>query len=982
MSLNRQPDFPPAQAEYLAADLRASVAGEIHFDDGTRALYAVDGSNYRQVPIGVVVPKTIDDVIQTVAIAHKHGAPLLARGAGTSLCGQSCNVALIVDFSKYLNQILEINPKEKYAWVQPGCVLDHLRNRANEFGLTFGPDPSTHEYCNLGGMIGNNSCGVHSMMAGRTVDNVLELDILTYDGHRMTVGLTSDEEFAKIIRAGGRRGEIYSSLLALRDEYADLFRKRYPNIPRRVSGYSLDELLPDHGFNVARSLVGAEGTCVIVLAAKLRLVEWPKKRTTLVLGFKDVYAAADSVPEVCKAAPIGLEGMDHVLIENMQKKGLHPKSIAMLPEGKGWLLCEFGGETKEESNAKARSLMERLSRLPDPPRAKLFLDEQETLMVWKARESGLGATSQVPGEPEAWEGWEDAAVAPEKLGEYLRGLHTLLAKYDYHCALYGHFGQACVHMRINFDLVTVEGIKKFRAFVEEAADFVVRLGGSLSGEHGDGQARGELLEKMYGPELMQAFREFKRIWDPDWKMNPGKKIDANPLDQNLRLGAGYNPPAVKTYFTFPEAHGHFPETTIRCVGVSKCRKDEGGTMCPSYMATREEKHSTRGRARLLFEMLQGDPLHGGWKSRYVHDALDLCLACKACKTECPVSVDMATYKAEFLAHHYEGRLRPLAAYSMGWIHRWVKLARRAPRMMNLLGRAPGVSHLLRAAGGISQKRRLPEFAEQTFTAWFRERAPRNQGCPKVLLWPDTFSNNFHPAIAHAAAEVLEHAGYQVTIPEGELCCGRPLYDFGMLDTARGKLKELLIALRAQIGEGTPIIGLEPSCVSVFRDEMCNLLGPDEAAVKLKSQTFLLSEFLVNQADYRPPQLPHKALVHGHCHHKSVLKFDAEHELLKRIGLDFQVLDSGCCGMAGSFGFETAKYDLSIRIGERVLLPAVRNAALDTLIIADGFSCFQQIEGLTGRRPLHIAEVLQMAIGPGEIEKQNEGRDNVFAGAHR
>src|SRR5579859_2246884 len=950
-------------AEVLAAELRATITGDVRFDQGTRALYAVDGSNYRQVPIGVVIPKTIDEVIQAVALARKHGAPLLARGAGTSLAGQSCNVAVIIDFSKYLNRIIELNPAEKYAWVEPGCVLDHLRLRANQHGLTFGPDPSTHEYCNLGGMIGNNSCGVHSMMAGRTVDNVLELDILTYEGQRMRVGTApTEEELDHVIREGGRRADIYSRLRALRDRYAHLIRARYPNIPRRVSGYSLDELLPEHGFNVARSLVGAEGTCVIILAAKVRLVDWPPQRTTLVLGYKDIYAAADSVPEVVKSAPIGLEGMDHVLIENMKKKNLHPKSIAMLPAGRGWLLCEFGGDTKDESNAKARDLMDRLSRQPDPPNMKLFTDEQETLMVWKARESGLGATSLVPGEPEAWEGWEDAAVAPEKLARYLRGLHRLLEKYRYHCALYGHFGQACVHMRIDFDLVSAEGIRKFRAFVEEAADFVVQLGGSLSGEHGDGQARGELLGKMFGPELMDAFREYKRIWDPAWKMNPGKKIDANPLDENLRLGAAYNPPKVKTYFSYPDAHGHFPEITTRCVGVSKCRKDEtGGTMCPSYMATKEEKHSTRGRARLLFEMLRGDPLHGSWKSRYVKDALDLCLACKACKTECPVNVDMATYKAEFFAHHYERKLRPRSAYSMGLIHRWTKLARLAPRSLNLAGSTPGVSHLMKWLGGIAQQRTLPAFAEETFTAWFHARPPRNQDRPPVLLWPDTFSNNFHPSIAQAAVEVLENAGYQVTLPQQSLCCGRPLYDFGMLGTARTLLEQVLSALQPQIAAGTPIIGLEPSCVSVFRDEMTNLLPGNSAAQQLKALTFLFSEFLINRANYQPPQLRRKALVHGHCHHKSVLKFDAEQELLRRTGLEFQVLDSGCCGMAGSFGFEAEKYDVSVAIGERVLLPAVRAASPDTLIIADGFSCFQQIEGLTGRRALHIAEVLLMAF---------------------
>jgi FAD/FMN-containing dehydrogenase/Fe-S oxidoreductase len=970
-SSSDQKDFPRNRADALAANLRAAITGEVRFDDGTRALYAVDGSNYRQVPIGVVIPRTIDEVIQTVAIARKHGAPLLPRGGGTSLCGQSCNVAVIIDFSKYLNRIIEVNPQEKYAWVEPGCVLDHLRNRANQHSLTFGPDPSTHEYCNLGGMIGNNSCGVHSMMAGRTVDNVLELDVLTYDGERMRVGAASDLELEQIIRAGGRRGEIYSRLRALRDRYADLLRSRYPNIPRRVSGYSLDELLPERGFNVARSLVGAEGTCVIILGAKVRLIDWPKKRTTLVLGYKDVYTAADNVPEVCNSQPIGLEGMDHILIENMRKKNLHPKSIAMLPEGKGWLLCEFGGETKEESNAKARALIERLGQQPDPPNMKLFLDEQETQMVWKARESGLGATSQVPGEPEAWEGWEDAAVAPERLGEYLRGLRQLLAKYGYHCALYGHFGQACVHMRINFDLVTQAGIRNFRAFVEEAADFVVALGGSLSGEHGDGQARGELLVKMFGPELIEAFREFKRIWDPEWKMNPGKKIDANPLDQNLRLGPTYRPAPVKTYFSFPEEHGRFPEATLRCVGVSKCRKDDSGTMCPSYMATREEKHSTRGRARLLFEMLRGEPLAGGWQSEYVKDALDLCLACKACKSECPVNVDMATYKAEFLAHYYEGRSRPRAAYAMGLIHRWARLARVAPWLVNFLGRASGISHLMKLLGGVSQKRSIPAFAAESFTSWFRRRPARKEGSPQVLLWPDTFSNHFHPQIAQAAVEVLEHAGYQVKIPESPLCCGRPLYDFGMLDRARSTLEQTLAALRTEIDAGTAIIGLEPSCVSVFRDEMANLLGGNLEAQRLRSQTYLLSEFLINQAGYCPPQLRRKALVHGHCHHKSVLKFDSEVELLKRTGLDFQVLDSGCCGMAGSFGFEADKYDVSVKIGERVLLPAVRNAAADTLIITNGFSCYQQIEGLTGRKAMHIAEVLQMAIQEGGGARQME-----------
>ena len=955
-------DFPRDHASALAADLRRSISGEVRFDEGSRALYANDGSNYRQVPIGVVVPRSIEDAVQTVALARKHGAPILARGGGTSLAGQCCNVAVVMDFSKYLNQIVEFNPQQKYAWVQPGVVLDHLRKRANQYNLTFGPDPSTHEYCSLGGMIGNNSCGVHSVLAGRTVDNVLELDVLTYDGVRLRLGPTSDAELDENIRSGGRKAEIYSALRALRDQYAELIRRRYPKIPRRVSGYSLDELLPENSFNVARALVGSECTCVITLGAKVRLIDWPKRRSLLVLGYPDVYRSAEHVPEILKSQPIGLEGMDQVLIDNMKKMQLHSDCIRLLPEGHAWLLVEFGGETKKESDDKARALMARLKTGTDLSSMLFCEDLTQEQMIWRARESGLAASARVPGQAECWEGWEDAAVSPENLGAYLRGLRDLLAKFGYSIGpLYGHFGDGCVHTRIDFDLLTSEGIKKFRGFMEEAADLVVSLGGSLSGEHGDGQARGELLVKMYGPELMDAFRRFKRIWDPQWKMNPGKKIDANPLDADLRFGPDYHPPRVQTFFQFPDDHGGFADAPARCVGVSKCRKDEKGTMCPSYMATREEMHSTRGRARLLFEMLEGDPLQGGWNNQHVHEALDLCLACKACKTECPLNVDMATYKAEFLAHYYHGKLRPRSAYAMGLVYWWSRMASPVPWLANFFTRTPGISNLVKLLGGVSQKRRVPRFAGKSFRSWFASRPLRNPGKPQIILWPDTFSNYFHPHIARAAVEVLEHAGYQVTLPQSSLCCGRPLYDFGMLDRAKHLLEKTLEALHPQIAAGIPVVGLEPSCISVFRDEMTNLLAQNKDAAQLKQQTFLLSEFLVRQADYRPPQLRRKALVHGHCHHKSVLKFDSEQELLRRTGLDFQVLDSGCCGMAGSFGFEAAKYDVSVKIGERVLLPAIRQAAPDTLIIADGFSCFEQIQGLTGRPPLHIAEVLQMAI---------------------
>ncbi len=961
-----------AKYSHLANELRASIRGEVRFDDGSRALYATDGSNYRQAPIGVVIPRDEEDVIQTVALCRRYGAPLLPRGGGTSLAGQCCNVAVVMDMSKYMHKILEMDPEKKLARIQPGIVLDALRNAAERHHLTFGPDPATHAWCTLGGMIGNNSCGTHSVMAGMTADNVEELDILTYDGVRMRVGKTSEEQLEQIIQEGGRRGEIYARLKTLRDTYANLIRARYPNIPRRVSGYNLEQLLPEHGFNVARALSGTEGTCVTVLDATVKLVHSPPARSLLVLGYPDAYIAADHVMELLAHQPIGLEGFDRRLIENMRKKNLNAADIVLLPDGGGWLLVEFGDEDRQSVNTRALALMEELRGKEDAPIMKLFDDPREAARIWTVRDSALGATVFIPGEPLYWEGWEDAAVPPVKLGSYLRDLHKLLDTYGYASALYGHFGQGCVHTRINFDLTSRDGIKKYRSFIEAAADIVVGYGGSLAGEHGDGQARAELLPKMFGPELVRAFGEFKAIWDPDHKMNPGKVVEPYRMDENLRLGAEYNPPQLATHFKFPEDQGSFAVATLRCVGVGKCRKPEGGTMCPSYMVTREEEHTTRGRTRMLFEMLQGEVVTGGWRDEHVKDALDLCLACKGCKGDCPVNVDMATYKAEFLSHYYEGRLHPRSAYGMGMFYWWARISSRVPRLVNFMTHAPLLSKLAKIAMDVAPERELPVFATQTFKDWFRQRGPRNQGAPKVLLWPDTFNNYLHPDTLKAGVEVLESLGYQVEVPEQSLCCGRPLYDQGMLNTAERLLRQILEVLQPQIIAGTPIVGLEPSCVAVFRDELTNLFPNDENAKRLKKQAFLLSEFLEKKVEnYQPPTLQRKAVVHGHCHHKAVMRMGTEEAVLKKLGLDYQLLDSGCCGMAGAFGFEKDHYDVSIKAGERVLLPAVRKADRDTLIIADGFSCREQIAQTTDREALHLAQVLQMAMHEGDRKTKVE-----------
>jgi FAD/FMN-containing dehydrogenase/Fe-S oxidoreductase len=962
----------------LADELRGALEGEVRFGAGDRALYAAAGSNYRQVPIGVVIPKTIDDVVATVALCREHGAPVLSRGGGTSLAGQGVNVAVIMDFSKYLNEILEIDPERKLARVQPGVVLDSLRKEAeSRFGLTFGPDPSTHDHCTLGGMIGNNSCGVHSVMAqfygpgSTTAHNVHELDVLTYRGDRFVVGRTPDEELAGLIASGSPQGEIYRRLLALRDRVGEEVRRRYPDIPRRVSGYNLNELLPEAGFNVAGALVGTESTCVTVLEATVHLLESPKVRTLAVIGYEDAATAADHVPLVLEHKPLGLEGMDETLAEDMTLVGIHDRELSLMPEGGGWLIVEFGGETKEEADEKARALVAELEKdkRNGPTGTKIYDDKAQEEHIWEVREAGLGATAFIPGKPDTYEGWEDSAVPPERLGEYLRALAKLAAKYEYESALYGHYGQGCVHARWNFDLVTADGIATFRSFLDEASDLVLSLGGSLSGEHGDGQSRAELLPKMFGEDLVAAFREFKSIWDPDWKMNPGKVVDPYRITENLRLGTDYNPPEPETHFAYPDDHGSFAHATVRCVGIGLCRRESGGVMCPSYMVTKEEKHATRGRARLLFEMLQGDPLEGGWRSDEVMDALDLCLSCKGCTSDCPVSVDMPTLKAEFLSHHYARRLRPRHAYAFGLIDQAARVASRAPGLVNALSRGRLTAPLVKRVAGMAPQREMPEFAPVTFQKWFADRGgPRVQGGKKkILLWPDTFTNHFHPEIGVAAVEVLEAAGYRVEVPTGHVCCGRPLYDYGMLHTARRYLERTLDLLREDIRAGVSVVGLEPSCVAVFKDELVKMLPHDDDALRLSRQIFHFSEFL-DREGYEPPVLPGKALLHGHCHHKATGGVSSEQKLLEAMLLEVEAPDSGCCGMAGSFGFEASHYDISMACGERVLLPEVRKAAPETVVVADGFSCRTQIQqGGTGREAVHVAQVLQRALRPAEPE---------------
>src|SRR5215469_9386776 len=957
-------------AAALEENLRQAVSGEVRFDAGSRALYATDGSNYRQVPIGVVIPKSKQDVIETIAACRKFGAPLLSRGGGTSLAGQCCNVAIVIDWSKYLHHILELNPQKKYARVQPGTICDTLRNAARPHTLTWGPDPATHDHCTFGGMLGNNSCGVHAEMGGKAGENVLAMEIALYDGTQMNVGWMDEVQLDAKIARGDREGSIYAQLKSLRERYAKLIKERYPRIPRRVSGYNLDQLLPgeDGRFNIARALVGSESTCVTILEATLRLIYSYPKRVLLVLGYPNIYEAGDHVPKILEHKPIGFEGIDHFLMTNVKKKGMpQADDLSVLPDGKGWLVVEFGAGTVEDAEQQARATMSALEGA-GAPSMKLFVDEKEQQKVWDVREAGLGATAFVPGEPLTWEGWEDSAVPPDKVGEYLRDLCRLYEKYEYRSALYGHFGQGCIHCRLNFDLLSEPGIRKWRAFMEEATDLVTSYGGSISGEHGDGQSKAEFLYKMFGRELIDAFREFKSIWDPDWKMNPGKVVDPYQIDENLRLGANYHPWDPPTFFKFPHDHGSFAHAALRCVGVGKCRRENGegtqDTMCPSYMVTREEMHSTRGRTHLLWEMMHGDVVRDGWRDEHVKEALDLCLACKGCKGDCPVNVDMATYKAEFLAHYWQGRIRPVHAYAFGWIDKWARLASIAPGFVNLFTQLPGLRDVAKITAGVPKQRKIPAFAAQTFRSWFRSRKPGSRRGPKVLLWADTFNNYFMPETARAAVEVLENAGCEVEVLDQHLCCGRPLYDYGFLDIAKSYLRRNLSALDPYISANTPMVVLEPSCCSVFRDELGNLFPESIEARQVAENTFTLSEFLAKKVPgYQPPKVKRVAIVQGHCHHKAVMRFKEENSVMEKMELDHRVLESGCCGMAGAFGYEKDKYQVSIASGERFLLPEVRKAPVSTIVMADGFSCKEQIAQETNRHALHLAEVLSLGLSP-------------------
>jgi FAD/FMN-containing dehydrogenase/Fe-S oxidoreductase len=949
-------DVSPSDVADLHADLTRAVGGRVRFDAGSRAMWSADASNYRRVPIGVVTPRDTDDVEAAVAVCGTHEVPVLPRGAGTSIAGQSVGRAVLLDMT-LLREIGEIDPDARTARVQPGVVLDSLRDAARPHGLTFGPDPSTHNRCTLGGMIGNNACGSHSVAWGKTVDNVHALDVLTYRGQRLELGPVG----AHSEPLPGAKG-IPGQLRDLRDRIGDDVRAAFPDLSRRVSGYNLDQLLPENGFDLARSLVGTEGTCATILGATVRLVESPPARALAVLGFPDAYIAADHVMPIRELGPLTIEGMDAGLIAALRASNPVETASRALPEGGGWLYVETGGATRAEAEAAARAVV---AAVPDA-NGIVVGDPGQQKALWRIREDGAGILTRSPDGDEAWPGWEDAAVPPERFGAYLREFDALLAQHGRRGAYYGHFGDGCLHVRIDFDLLTEPGVKGFRAFMEDAADLAVSHGGSLSGEHGDGTARAELLPRMYPPHIIEAFADFKGIWDPDDRMNPGSVVRPRKLDEDLRVFVGLPTMPDAPMLAFHDDRGSFTRATRRCLGVGKCVTADGGVMCPSYRATGEEQHSTRGRARLLFEMAQGDVITGGWDSPEVAEALDLCLSCKGCKRDCPVGVDMAAYKTEFLAQRYRGRVRPASHYAMGALPRWLRLVgglpARAVDLLNAAARGP-LGTLAKRAGGITPERAIPPIARRSATRTVRPIGSGERG--RLLLWPDTFSNRFDPQVVDDAVAVLTRLGYAVELPPRDVCCGLTWTSTGQVDAARRVLRRSLRTIAPWLADGVPVVGLEPSCTAALRSDARELLPDDPLTDKLATGVRTFAEVLAEHTDELAGAVSGdrlKALVQVHCHQHAELGTDDDRAVMAALGIDAEVLDSGCCGLAGNFGFEKGHYEVSMACAERVLLPAVRAADPTTEVLADGFSCRTQLRQAGTREPVHLAQLAARALG--------------------
>lgn len=930
-----------------SADLTADLLRrglEVYDDAGTRAMYSSDASLYRISPRAVVRPRDTGDVAAVLEVCRGLGVPVTARGAGTSVAGNAIGPGVVLDFSRHMNRVLSIDPDARLAVVQPGVVQAVLQQTAAGHGLRFGPDPSTHSRCTIGGMIGNNACGARSLGYGRTSDNVAGLELLTATGERVRTGY---DERGRATADGAAAA--LESLREVMAQHLAVARTEFGRFGRQVSGYAVQHLLPER-FDLTQALVGSEGTLSVLTEATVRLVRDPAHRVMVVIGFDDIVRAGEAAPAVVDHGPTACEGLDSRLVDVLRRRR-GQGSVPDLPRGGAWLFVEFSGEDREEVIARAIALAREGLGLE----SRLVADASRAASLWRIREDGAGLAGRAPSDRPAWAGWEDAAVPPRSLGSYLRSFDELVTEYQMTSAPYGHFGEGCMHVRLDYPFERPDGTRVFRSFLKSAAALVAEFGGTLSGEHGDGRARSELLPEMYSPAAIELFGKVKAVFDPGNLLNPGVLVDPEPVDRHVRV-AGSFPLGRRLAFAYQDDAGSLANAVHRCTGVGKCRADNsasGGVMCPSYLATREERDSTRGRARVLQELIRGERTN--WRSPQVHEALDLCLSCKGCTSDCPTGIDMPTFKSEVLHQSYRRRLRPRSHYTLGWLPRWARLAGRFPGLANRVLRLPGLSRVSLFLAGVDHRRSIPAFADPPFRRWWQDRGQR--GGKPVLLFVDSFTDAFSPKAAEAMVTVLEDAGFSPRLHQRQLCCGLTWITTGQLDAAKRILGRTLGQLAEVVAEGIPVIGVEPSCTAVLRKDAVELLGSDAARAVAKG-TFTLAEFLSQQQDWTPPDLSGTTVIaQPHCHHTAVMGWQADEQLLDRAGAKVRRL-AGCCGLAGNFGVEIGHYDVSVAVAEQNLLPALdADFDADAVVLADGFSCRTQVEDLRGRKSVHLAELL-------------------------
>ncbi|GAA5063787.1 FAD-binding and (Fe-S)-binding domain-containing protein [Nocardia callitridis] len=917
-----------------------SAGLEVRDDAGTRGMYASDASLYRIPPLAVVRPRTVEEVATALAVSREHGVPLTSRGAGTSVAGNAVGRGIVLDFSRYLDRVLAVDPQARTAIVEPGTVHATLQRAVTPHGIRFGPDPSTHTRCTIGGMIGNNACGSRSLAYGRTSDNIAGLELLTADGQQLVTGY--DEAGAPFAHGAD---EVIADVRLAMTRHLATARTEFDRFGRQVSGYAAQHLLPER-FDLTRALVGSEGTLAVITRATVRLVADASVRVVVVLGFSDIVAAGAAAPSVVAHGPTACEGLDSRLIDVLRERR-GPDVVPTLPRGRAWLFVEFAGAHLGEVEARA----EALAAADIGETSAVVTDPVARAGLWRVREDGAGLAGRAPSSRPAWPGWEDSAVPPARLGEYLARFDELVTDYGMTSAPYGHFGEGCIHVRLDFPLERTDSTRIMREFLTEAARLVGGFGGSLSGEHGDGRARSELLPQMYSTDAISMFGAIKAAFDPSNLLNPGVLVDPDPIDVDVRPATHF--PHRDLAIAYPHDGGSMARAVHRCTGVGKCRADNspsGGVMCPSYQATSEEKDSTRGRARVLQEVVRGEL---AWSHPSVHDAMDLCLSCKGCSSDCPSGIDMATYKSEVLHQTYRRRLRPRSHYSLGKLPMWARWAGWVPRAANAMLTVPGLGRVLLWLAGVDRRRSVPRFARRPFRRMFE---PTTSERTPVVLFADSFSDAFDPEVAEATVRVLRAAGYEPRLPSGSVCCAITWITTGQLDSAKKILARTVDVLAADAMAGLPIVGIEPSCTAALRADMPDLLPGNDRGAVVSAQVMTLAELLAGTPGWSLPDLTGTEIIaQPHCHHHAVLGWHADAELLAASGATVRTV-AGCCGLAGNFGVERGHYDVSVAVAEQNLLPAV-DAAPEAVVLADGFSCRTQLADLRHRNALHLAQLL-------------------------